>query len=346
MNTLLQKENVLALPEGFTARGARLEDVEPALELFNAFSQSVVHEDEITDAQAIRKEWISPGFDPAEDIRLVFAPDGQMVGYIETWTTVKPPVHPWLWARVHPEYEDLSIGAWLLQWGEERVLRALSEIPEHLRFAPRIGTFRQAEKSKRLYEEMGYSYIRSSYHMRIELDAPVPEPFWPEGITLRTFHPETDAEAVYRADTEAFRDHFGFVEQPFEQGFTRFKHFLIGDEDFDPTLWFLAMDGEEIAGFNLCRDHSYDDPDLGWVGSLGVRRPWRKRGIGLALLRHSFNEFYRRGKRKVGLGVDAQNLTGALRLYENAGMHVHQAFDLYEKELRPGKEISVQSLQQ
>ena len=74
-----------------------------------------------------------------------------------------------------------------------------------------------------------------------------------------------------------------------------------------------------------------------------MRRQWRKRGIGLAL-QHSFNEFYRRGKRKVGLGVDAQNLTGALRLYENAGMHVHIASDLYEKELRAGTEITVQSL--
>jgi ribosomal protein S18 acetylase RimI-like enzyme len=104
------------------------------------------------------------------------------------------------------------------------------------------------------------------------------------------------------------------------------------------------MDGDQIAGINLCRSHWIDDPDTGWVGTLGVRRPWRKRGIGLALLRHAFNEFYRRGKRKVGLGVDAQNLTGALRLYEGAGMHVHQASDLYEKELRPGREISVESL--
>jgi ribosomal protein S18 acetylase RimI-like enzyme len=83
---------------------------------------------------------------------------------------------------------------------------------------------------------------------------------------------------------------------------------------------------------------------MGWVGTLGVRRPWRKRGLGLALLRYSFNEFYRRGIRKVGLGVDAQNLTGALRLYEGAGMHVHQTFDQYEKELRPGTEISTQTL--
>ena len=75
-----------------------------------------------------------------------------------------------------------------------------------------------------------------------------------------------------------------------------------------------------------------------------MRRPWRKQGLGLALLRHAFNEFYRRGKRKVGLGVDAQNLTGALRLYESAGMRIDQAYDTYEKEMRAGTEISVKSL--
>jgi ribosomal protein S18 acetylase RimI-like enzyme len=119
---------------------------------------------------------------------------------------------------------------------------------------------------------------------------------------------------------------------------------MTGYEGFDPTLWFVAMDGEEIAGISLCRDRSFNDPDVGWVSTLGVRRPWRKRGVGLALLRQSFGELYRRGKHKVGLGVDAENLTGALRLYENAGMHIHQAFDRFEKEIRPGEEISVQSL--
>jgi ribosomal protein S18 acetylase RimI-like enzyme len=77
---------------------------------------------------------------------------------------------------------------------------------------------------------------------------------------------------------------------------------------------------------------------------LGVRRPWRKRGLGLALLNHAFGEFYLRGKRKAGLGVDAENLTGALKLYEKAGMHVHKQFDMFEKELRPGLEISTQTL--
>jgi ribosomal protein S18 acetylase RimI-like enzyme len=143
---------------------------------------------------------------------------------------------------------------------------------------------------------------------------------------------------------ESFSDHFGHIETPFEEGLERFKHFAMGYESFDPTLWFLAMDGNEVAGISLCRKNSYDNPDLGWVNTLGVRRAWRKRGIGLALLRHSFGELYRRGKRMAGLGVDAENLTGALRLYENAGMHAHLSFDLFEKEIRAGKEISVQSL--
>ncbi len=344
MNAILHKEDVIELPEGFTARGATQQDVEPALALYNRWSQSVIGRDEINDAQAIRREWQSPGFDPAEDIRVVFAPDGRMTGYIEVWTTAKPPVHPWIWGRVDPEYQDRGIGSWMLHWAEQRALHALPDVPSGVRFAPRVGTFREAEKSKRLFEASGYRHIRSSYHMLIDMELPVPEPEFPEGITLRTFNLETDAEAVYRADNDAFRDHFGYIEMPFEEGFRRFKHFTIELESFDPSLWFLAMDGDQIAGFNLCRPHSYDDPDLGWVGELGVRRPWRKRGIGLALLRHSFNEFYRRGKRKVGLGVDAQNLTGALHLYESAGMHVQQAFDQYEKELRPGLEISVQSL--
>lgn len=344
MNTIMQKELIVELPEGFTARGANPDDVEPAIVLYNRWSQSVIGRDEITDAQAIRREWQSPGFDPVEDIRVVFAPDGRMAGYIEVWTTVKPPVHPWMWGRVDPEFEDLGIGSWMLHWAEQHALRALPRVPDELRFAPRVGTFREAEKTKKLFEAFGYRHIRSSYHMLINMDAPVPEPEFPAGITLRTFNPETDAEAVYRADNDAFRDHFGFIEIPFEEGFQRFKHFMIESEEFDPSLWFLALDGDEIAGFNLCRPRSYDDPDLGWVGELGVRRPWRKHGLGLALLRHSFNEFYRRGRRKVGLGVDAQNLTGALRLYERAGMHVHQAYDQYEKELRPGREISVQSL--
>lgn len=342
MNTILEKSKV-ELPKGFTLRGADINDVEPALRLFNIWSQSVIQEDDITDVGAIRNEWVSPGFDPARDIRLVFSPEGVMVGYIEVWTTSKPPVHPWMWGRVHPEFGGLGIGTWLLQWAEERACKVLDELPAELRFAPRVGIYRPATDSKKLFEDMGFTQIRSSYEMQINMEDAPPTPLWADGITLKIADPEKDIQAVYQAVTESFRDHFGHVEEPFEDGFARFKHFMTG-EGSDPSLWFLAMDGAEIAGISLCRPKSYNDPELGFVNTLGVGRAWRKRGIGLALLQHSFGEFYRRGNRKVGLGVDAENLTGALRLYEKAGMHVHQAFDLFEKTVRSGREISVESL--
>jgi mycothiol synthase len=344
MATNLNEKIELTLPEGFTVRGAWLEDVEASLEMYNLWAQKVIGEDDISDVEAIRNEWVSPGFDPAEDIRLVFAPDGTLVGYIEVWTTAKPPVHPWIWGRVHPDYSGLGIGSWMLAWAEKHSLKALDELDPQLRFAPRIGIYGQAKESQSLFKNCGYRYIRSSYRMQIHLDVPPAEPVWPDGLTIRTYSPDTDLEAIYQTDQDVFRDHFGFVEEPIEEGLPRFKHMLTEYDGFDPSLWYIAWDGDEVAGICLCRPHSYDDPDLGYINILGVRRAWRKRGLGLAFLQHAFGEFYRRGKRKAGLGVDAENLTGALRLYEKAGMHVHMQFDLFEKEIRPGVEISVQFL--
>ena len=102
---------------------------------------------------------------------------------------------------------------------------------------------------------------------------------------------------------------------------------------FDPGLWLLAVDGGEVAGAAVCEER----PEAGWVGELAVRRPWRRRGLGLALLRRAFVEFYRRGRRKVALAVDSQSLTGATRLYERAGMRVERLYSVYRKELRPGE---------
>ena len=83
---------------------------------------------------------------------------------------------------------------------------------------------------------------------------------------------------------------------------------------------------------------------MGWVNQLCVRKPWRRKGLGMALLLTSFNEFYRRGKKRAGLGVDATSLTHATRLYEKAGMHVTGKYDTYELELRPGKDLMTKTL--
>ena len=330
------------LPQGYTIRGAKMDDAETAVNLMNEFSQHYLGMAEAP-LEVIRNEWVSPGFDPANDIRLVFDRDGEAIGYVEVWDTGNPPVHPWVWWCVRPENLGNGIGPCLLEWAEERARKAIPRCPEGARVAFRSGADSVITLAKAAMEANGMFNIRHSFQMRIEMETPPPEAVWPEGIQLKVFDlDQDDLAAVYRADMDAFRDHFGFVESPFEEGFERFAYFMTSEEAYAPGLWFLAMDGDQIVGICLNRRHSYEDPEVGWVNTLGVLRPWRKRGIGLALLQHSFCEFYRRGYRKVGLGVDAENLTGALRLYQKAGMHIHRQFDLYEKELRSGKEISVQ----
>lgn len=332
----------IILPEGFTVRGATLADAPAATEMFNVWMQRLTGQNDLADPNILREDWESPHFDPGQDIRLVFSPKGQLVGYIEAWTNSTPPVHPWIWGRVHPDFGGLGIGTALMEWAEEHACRVLPDLPSDLRFAPRTGSLQVAEGSRKLFEDRGFNRIRSSYEMRIEMDEAPSAPVWSEGITLKTGSHD-DIPAIYRAFEESFRDHFGHIQEPFEEGLAKFSHFL-KSEGQDPSMWFLAMEGEEIAGISLCRPEGYSEKEMGWVNILGVLRPWRKRGIGVALLKHSFCELYRRGRRIAGLGVDAENLTGALRLYEKAGMHVHMVFDTYEKTIREGREISVESL--
>ncbi len=335
------------LPNGFTARPGRLEDIPLAVELFNNYTDHFIGIRGVNE-KLLKTEWTKPKFNPATDICMVFDPDKKLVGYIEVWTTSSPPVHPWVWARVHPDYHRMGIGTALSNWGEERARKAVEMCADDLRIAYRSGSASTIDPPKKLYEAQGMKPIRHFFRMLIEMDAPPAPAEWPVGISLKTpDDPKTDIEDIFRVDNEAFKDHFGYVEEPFEEGLADFSHWFLDNEDNnDPSLWFLAVDTNtnQIAGIALCLRKDSEDENCGHVDSLAVLRPYRKKGIGLALLRHAFGEYYRRGYTKVSLGVDGENLSGALRLYKKAGMHVNRQFDLYEKELRPGKEISVESL--
>jgi ribosomal protein S18 acetylase RimI-like enzyme len=102
----------------------------------------------------------------------------------------------------------------------------------------------------------------------------------------------------------------------------------------DPSLLFLAEDTGtgEIAGVCACNLAA----GVGEVSGLRVRSAWRRRGLGLALLRHAFGEFYRRGARTARLSVDADSPNSAPRLYERAGMRITESYTVHQKELRPG----------
>ena len=181
--------------------------------------------------------------------------------------------------------------------------------------------------ARELYERRGYRPIRHSFHMSIDVTGNVPEPVWPEGIMVRTHVPGEDDERVYEADQEAFEDHWDHVRTPYSE----WRFYTVERKDLDPTLWFLAEEGPEIAGISLCGAHFSGEPGVGRVATLAVRRSWRRRGLGLALLHHSFRTLKDRGYREVRLEVDGENLTGAVRLYERAGMRVARRYDTFEK---------------
>jgi mycothiol synthase len=241
---------------------------------------------------------------------------GEAVGYLDVATeesghiavdarTVDPEVAPVLVAAAEAHARETV---------EEPVLRGFVQGDE-----PQL---------RAAFEAAGWKPVRHSFQMRIELDHYIPEPEWPDGLVLRNAR-EGEEERVYEAHMDSFQDHWDFRPQPFED----WKRYATGGNRYDLSLWWLVEDGDELAALSLNAWHFSGDPQFGWVHVLGVRPQWRRRGLGTALLHHSFRDFASRGATRVGLGVDGENTTGAVRLYEQVGMRVVRRNDTYEKSL-------------
>lgn len=331
-----------SLPEGYCSRPAKMDDLEAAVEMFNIDSRRMVGVDKFL-LQETGSEWQAPGFNQETDSQVVLSPEGCLVGYYHVWD-LKPHVTMSCWGRVHPEHTNLGIGSYLLEWAHGRACQGISKAPPEARIVMRCSSIALNQAAQELFKEADMELVRYMLRMVIELDRKPPEPQWPPEIEVHTLRVGQDEWELTKAVIEAFRDHWGFVERPMEEEYEMWMHFIENNDDYDPSLLFLAWDGDQIAGASCCWPFSHDDPDMGWVDELAVRRPWRKQGLGLALLQHTFGEFYARGVKRVGLGVDAQNLTGALRLYEKAGMHSdpNRQYVVYERELRPGVEMRTQ----
>ncbi len=322
------------LPKVLLVRTPRMDDLQAVYELVRDCDLADNGIEDFT-LEDFRSAWQEPDFDLASDGWVVVTPEGRLVGYADTMHRSHARIYAFM--RVHPDYRGLGIEKYLLHMAEERAQRHIAEAAPGVRVSLGVGISHNDQASGRLLEEEGYVHIRSSWRMGIEMDQPPPEPVWPDGISVRTFIPGEE-RAVFEMIDEAFQDHWGHMPGVFEQ----WEHWMIKRGNFDPTLWFLAVDGDTLAGGALCSDEK--ELGVGWVSQLAVRRPWRRKGLAMALLLQAFGEFYRRGIHKVGLGVDSQNLTGATRLYQRAGMHVVLQYDTYEKELRAGQELSTQSI--
>ena len=230
---------------------------------------------------------------------------------------------------VHPELTGRGIGSLLVRLTEERARKQLAEAVDGQRVYLQNGVLHSNAAALRLLERCGYRPVRHFFRMVSDLEEPPAQPVWPEGVRGAPFDP-ADARAVHAAIEEAFAEEWEHRPETFEEWEKR----KLRDERFDPGLWVVARDGDEVAGAAVC---TWKRMDVGWIDRLGVRPAWRRRGLGLALLQAAFGEFYRRGERRCGLGVDVQNPTGAIRLYERAGMRVLWQAVVFEKELRAGR---------
>ena len=280
--------------------------------------------------EELKHEWESEDFNLESDAFVVETSDGRIVGFEEF---ANENAHYKLHADgyVHPNFKGLGIGTSLLRRVEVRAREDMLLAEPDLRVFIRSTIDAKDPSSHDLHKNEGYFPKRYHWRMEINLQEAPPAPVFPAGVELRPFVRDDHAVAVWQAQNESFRDHWGSRDVTFEE----FTHSRFEDPEFDPSLWAIAWEGNEVAGFSLNRFRM----GIGWVRTLGVRRPWRKKGLGLALLQHSFGEFYKRGKPTIGLGVDASNPTGATRLYQRAGMHVASEFLTYEKELRPGRDL-------
>jgi mycothiol synthase len=312
---------IAQLPEGYSVRAATMEDVDAVTNLFNDVEIDEAGEPEYSPGE-VAEEWSD--LDLRERAALVEASNGTLAGCLVLKSRGNV-VHD-ADIYVHPSHTLRGIGAYLINLSEARAQSWVDGAPKGKRVVIRNAIHAPNQAANNLLKQYAYEPIRHFWRMEIVLESEPIEPAFPEGFTVRPCRSGQDEHAVYAIVDETFQDHWSFGPTSFEDWF--------GRTGFDPNLTFQLFEGDEVIGVIVCRIYG---GDLGWVGDLGIRKPWRRRGLGLALLQFAFAEFYRRGIRRVALGVDAQNEQGATQLYDRAGMKITRNFVIYEKELRPGE---------
>lgn len=331
-------------PQGFSARPAHKDEAEAIAALINAESQAVLGTNSDS-PESVIEFWDIPGVDIERDTLVIVDADGQPAAYSDVFDANDPHVHIYTSGFVRPDLFGKGLGSALVDWLVERGTNGLNRAPEGARVVLVQFVAFENEAACRILESRGFERVRGSYQMRIDLTEEPAEPQPLPGITIRPVDMGREFPEAVRTIRTSFRDHYGFVDEPFEQSLERWQHLADNAPHFDPSVFYVAMDGEQVAGVCYCTPHSEEDETMAWVNTLGVRREWRGRGIAYALLRTAFAEFYRRGFQKVGLGVDAESLTGATQLYLKTGMYVARQYHAYEKEIRAGYELATQSLE-
>lgn len=315
---------MLKLPEGYALRPAVWADLEAVTDLIATVSAAEDAGGHSLEEQ--RAAWERPNFNVATEAWVITHATG-LAAYGEVWERRKHEVYM-LDGYVHLTHRGQGVGAAILQQMETHARTRFADSAPGAQARMLHWTSAHDQAAPGLFAQQGFQQARQAWHMRIDMTAPPPAPTWPTNIAPRPYQGLAEAQAAHAVVQEAFSDLEDFVPTPFED----WQKMMLRPEEFDPALWVLAFAGETLAGVALsCQ---YDDE--GWIKQVAVRRAYRHLGLGLALLQQAFGAFYQRGVRRVELGVDAANATGATRLYQRAGMSAARHFISYEKLLRQG----------
>lgn len=264
--------------------------------------------------------------------------DGAPVAYarVEWWDESAGNRIYALVGQVLPEWRHHGIGGALLKHNERRIGQIagqhMTDLPRFFQsYASDTAASDTAIGNETLLKQAGYAAIRHSFDMERDLAEPIGSTELPTGLNVRTPTPEQYRQ-VWEADVEAFRDHWGFRE-PTENDY---QHWLNWPQ-LAPHLWQIAWDGDQIAGMvqnfiNNDENETYQRL-RGYTEGISVRRPWRKRGLATALINRSLTMFREMGMTEAALGVDAENLSGALHVYVGCGFKVMKRSSTYRKPL-------------
>ncbi|MCD6400659.1 MAG: GNAT family N-acetyltransferase [Anaerolineales bacterium] len=230
---------------------------------------------------------------------------------------------------IDPEWRRKGIGSIILKYNEQRLREiARNHPPESHKYFQNDVIDEQPGRVA-LLNGMGYKPIRYEYGMVRPIDAPLPNAPMPKGLETRPATPDQYRQ-IFEASNEAFRDHWGFREMT-EEDYQR----EIASNTFQPQLWKVAWDGKQVAGMVLNfinKDENIEyKRQRGYTEGISVRRPWRRRGLARSLLVQSIQMFKEMGMEETALGVDTQNPSGALRLYEDVGYTVVHTETIYRK---------------
>ncbi len=284
--------------------------------------------------------------DPARDILVVELGD-EIVGYARVlWGDANDGSRYYDgFCFLRPDARRQGIGRAMLTWSEDRrrvIADAHAAAGEGLDRPRWMTTFvHDGDRGGRvLLESAGYEPFRRFFSMlRPDLES-IPDAPLPEGLEIRPIPRDRAVlRQVFDAAGEAFRDHFGWVDEG-DEAFASF----IENPATDPDLWLVAFNGHEVAGAVLNGIHRHGDGSAaeGWLDSVFTRRPWRRRGLARALIVRSLRLLRDRGLASAALGVDAENPNQALGLYESCGFRMASSSTAFRTAIRPppGHEVS------